>query len=93
MCVRQIRSIPQLFGKHATLICKIFYGSDERHRIAAGCQFVMAAFSSQDRPAPPNSCSIESTTIVFLSIAIAIVTAPARALWQIMSDDLVDNFD
>src|ERR1043166_7528249 len=44
-CVRQGGSIPNRFRKHAALIRKIFDRGDKRFWIAAGSEFVMAAFS------------------------------------------------
>jgi hypothetical protein len=53
----------------------------------------MTAFSRQNWPATSNARSIESTTVIFLSIAIAIVTTPARPLRQVMFEHAVDDFD
>ena len=53
----------------------------------------MAALSCQDRPAAADADSIECATILFLSVAIMIVTTPARALWQVMFEHAIDDFD
>src|SRR5438045_5481686 len=63
-CVRQVGSIPNLFGKHAALVRKIFDGRDKRFRIATGGEFVMASFSSQNRPAPSQCGSVVSAAIL-----------------------------
>src|SRR5437879_3060946 len=49
-CMRQIGSIPNLFGEHAALVRKVFHCGDERFWISPGNEFVMAAFSGQNRP-------------------------------------------
>src|SRR5438034_11587138 len=81
--VAQIITIPKLFADHPTLVGKVFHRLDERLRIASGSQFVMAAFSSQNRPAATHARPVESATVVFLPVTIMIVTTPARALRQI----------
>src|SRR5215470_20398151 len=40
-CVRQVGSIPNLFGQHAAIVRKIFDRLDERFWIATGREFVM----------------------------------------------------
>src|SRR4026208_494461 len=52
----------------------------------------MPAFSCQNWPATSDARSVESTTVIFLSIAIAIVATPARALWQGMFEHAIDYF-
>ncbi len=49
--LRQISRVPHLLGHHAALIREILQRPDERHRIATGRQFVMAALAGQNRPA------------------------------------------
>src|SRR4030095_2571634 len=93
MRIWQVRPVPQLFSEHAALIRKILYGRNERLWIASGREFVMAAFSRQDWPASANARPVESTAVIFLTIAIVIVTTPARALWQIMFEHAIDHFD
>jgi len=53
----------------------------------------MAPFSGQNWPATPDPCAVEGATVLSLSIAIMIVTPPARALWQIMFKHAIDDFD
>ena len=59
-CMRQVGSVPNLFGDHAALVRKIFHRRDERFWIATGSEFVMAAFSCQNRPATAYACSVEA---------------------------------
>src|SRR5438552_1679728 len=92
-CMRQIGSIPNLFGKHAALVRKVFHGRDERFWISTRHEFVMAAFSGQNRPAPAYPCSVISAAVIFLTVAIMIVTAPARALRQVVLEDAIDYFN
>src|SRR6266536_1132917 len=59
-CMRQIGSIPNLFSEHAALIRDILHRSDERFWISPCSEFVMAAFSRQNRPAPAYPGSVVS---------------------------------
>src|SRR4051794_18450333 len=43
--MRQVRSVPNLFGEHAALVRKIFDRCDEGFGIAARSEFVVTAFS------------------------------------------------
>src|SRR5439155_5630459 len=92
-CMRQIGSIPNLFGEHAALVRKIFHCRDERFWICTRNKFVMAAFSGQNRPAPAYACSVISAAVIFLTVAVMIVTTPARALWQIVLENAIDYFN
>ena len=92
-CVRQVGSIPNLFGKHAALVRKIFDRRDQRFWIATGSEFVMASFSRQNRPAPAHSGSVVSAAILSLAVAIVIVTTPARALRQVVLENAINYFD
>src|SRR6266566_2991917 len=93
IAVLQVLDIPKLFADHPTLVSKVLQRLDKRQRIASGSQFVMAAFSCQNRPAAAHACPIESTAVVFLSIAIMIVATPARALRQVVFEHTVDHFN
>jgi hypothetical protein len=53
----------------------------------------MTAFSRQNRPTTSHARSVESTTVIFLPIAIVIITTPSRALRQIMFEHAIDDFD
>src|SRR6266446_5382196 len=53
----------------------------------------MTAFTRQDWPATSNACSVKSTAVIFLSVAIVVVTTPARALWQIIFEHAINDFD
>src|ERR1051325_1700754 len=75
-CVRQVGSIPNLFGEHSALVRKIFDRCDERFWIATGSKFVMAAFSRQNRPASAYAGSVVSAAVIFLPLAVMIVTTP-----------------
>src|SRR5205823_9018408 len=66
---------------------------DKRLWIASGRQFVVTAFSRQDWPATSNACTIKSLTVIFLPVTIVIVTTPTRALWQIILEHSIDDFD
>src|SRR5437763_5172231 len=76
-CMRQIGSIPNLFGKHAALVRKIFHCRDERFWISTRNKVVMVAFSRQNRPAPAYSGSVVGAAVIFLTVAAVIVTTPA----------------
>src|SRR2546430_17649728 len=91
--MRQVRSIPNLFGDHPALVRKIFDRRDERFGIATGREFVMAAFSCQNGPASAYASSIISAAIISLTVAVVIVTTPARALRQAVLWDEVANFN
>src|SRR5207249_10994482 len=91
--IRQVISVPELFGEHPTLVGKLFYCLDEGHRIAADRQFVMAAFSRQNRPAATDARPIEGAAIILFPVAIVIVATPAGALWQVAFEDPIDDFD
>ena len=41
----QVRSVPNLLGKHPACVGKIFHRSDEWFWISTGREFIMAAFS------------------------------------------------
>src|SRR4029077_1000681 len=71
---RQILTVPDLFGQHPAFIGKIFHRLDERLRVPAGSQFVMAAFASQNRPATTYARSVESAAVILLPVAIVIIT-------------------
>src|SRR5215831_10155040 len=43
--MRQVGSVPDLFGKHSALVRKIFHRFDEWFWIATGGEFVVTAFS------------------------------------------------
>src|SRR5262249_5390716 len=92
-CMRQIGSIPNLLGEHAALIRKVFHCRDERFWVSTRNEFVMAAFSRQNRPAPAHACSVISATVIFLTVAVMIVTTPARALRQVVLEDVIGYFD
>src|ERR1700746_353708 len=83
-CLWQIGSIPNLFGEHATLVGKLFDRGDERFWIATGNELVMATFSRQNWPAPAYAGSVVSASVIFLTVAVVIVTTPARTLRQVM---------
>src|SRR5262245_991050 len=53
----------------------------------------MAAFTCQDWPATAHACSVVSAAIVFLAIAVVIVTAPARTLRQVVLENAIYYFD
>src|SRR2546425_471587 len=76
--VPQVISVPKLFADHAALVGKVFDRFDERHRIACGSQFVMAALSRQNRPATTDARSIESTAVVLFPITIMMIATPPR---------------
>src|SRR5262245_62086504 len=94
-CVRQVGSIPNLFGEHAALVHvrKASDGRDERFWITTGSEFVMTAFSRQNRPAPAYPGSVVSAAVIFLTVTVVIVTTPTRALRQIVLEDAIDYFD
>ena len=58
-----------------------------------GRQFVMAALTGQDRPAASDARAVESAAVLFLSIAIVIVAAPARTLRQIVLENVIHDSD
>src|SRR5438132_1822436 len=91
--IRQIVTVPYLFGEHPTLVRKIFDRRDEWFWIASGSQFVVAAFSGHNGPATANARSVESAAIILLPIAIMIVATPARALRQVMFEYAINHFD
>ena len=90
---RASRSIPKLLADHPARVGKIFHRLDERLWIASGRQFIMAAFACQNRPAPAHACPVERAAVILLAIAIVIVPAPARALWQVVLENSIDHFD
>src|ERR1700751_5298605 len=53
----------------------------------------MAAFSRQNRPAPAYAGSVVSAAVIFLTVAVVIVTAPTRTLRQIVLENAIDYFD
>jgi len=53
----------------------------------------MTAFSRQDRPTSADSSSVVSAAIIFLAVAVVIVTTPARALRQVVLENAIDYFD
>src|SRR5438309_1228063 len=75
------------------MVCKVFQRLDERHRIASGSQFVMAALSRQNRPAAAHAAAVKSAAVVFLPIAIVIVATPPRSLRQVAFNHPVNDFD
>src|SRR5215216_5302834 len=89
---RQIRSVPQLFGEHAALVRKIFHRGNQGLWIASRSQLVMASFACQNRPATTHAGSVVGAAIVLLTVAVVIVTTPARALRQLMFNHAVDHF-
>src|SRR5262245_8563111 len=91
-CVRQVGSIPNLFSEHAALVRKMFDGCDERFWITTGSEFVMTAFSGQNRPAPAYPGSVVSAAVIFLTVTVVIVTTPTWALRQIVLEDAIDYF-
>src|SRR6266550_2195482 len=93
IAVLQVLSVPKLLADHSTLVGKVFQRLDKRQRIASGGQFVVAAFSCQNRPAPARARPIESTAVVFLSITIMIVATPPRASRQVVFEHAVDHFN
>src|SRR6266516_3441614 len=60
----QVISVPKLFADHPTLVGEVFQRLDERLRIASGSQFVVAAFSCQNRPAAAHARPVESAAVV-----------------------------
>src|SRR5262249_57385884 len=53
----------------------------------------MAAFSRQNWPAPADAGSIISAAVIFLAVAVVIVTTPAWALRQVVFENAIDYFD
>src|SRR4029077_5892038 len=92
-CLRQVGSIPNLFGDHAALVRKIFDCRDQRFWIATGSEFVVAAFSCQNRPAPAYAASVVSAAVILLAVAVVIVTTPAGALRQVVLENAINHFD
>src|SRR5262245_35555288 len=82
--VRQVWSIPNLFGQHAACVGEIFHRPDELLRVAPGGKLVVPAFSCQNRPASAHAGSIVSAAVIFLAVAVVIITTPARALRQVV---------
>jgi hypothetical protein len=70
-----------------------FPSPNKQHRIATGSEFVLAAFSRQNRPAPAHSGSVVSAAVIFLAVAVVIVTTPARALRQVVLENAINHFD
>ena len=66
---------------------------NERHWIASGSEFVVAALARQNRPRTADARSIESAAVILLPIAIVIVAAPARPLRQIALEHAIDDFE
>jgi len=91
--IRQIRGVPKLFRNHAASIGKPFNRFDKRHRIALSSEFIMAALARQYRPRASDPGPIKRATIVFLSIAIVIIAAPARTLGKIALNHTINDFD
>jgi len=89
----QIIGIPELFGDHSALVAKFLHRFNERHRVLSGCQFIMPAFPGQNRPGPAFAGPIERIAVCFLSVAVVIITTPARALGQVPLQHSVDHFD
>jgi len=63
--------VPKLFADHATRIGKVLHRRDERLGIAARDEFIMTAFSGQDRPATAHARPVESAgrQLLFCSIS------------------------
>ena len=91
--LRQVFGVPQLLADHATFVGELFHRRNERHRIASGREFVMAALAGQNRPGAADARSIESAAVILLPIAIVIVAAPARTLRQVALEHAIDDFD
>src|ERR1051325_9897891 len=53
----------------------------------------MAAFARQNWPAPAPSSAVVRAAIIFLTVAVVIVTAPARALRKVVFDNAIDHLD
>src|SRR5262245_28814765 len=53
----------------------------------------MAAFARQNRPRMPNARPVDRAAIGTLAMAVVIVTAPARALRQVMLERAIDYLD
>ncbi len=51
----------------------------------------MAAFACQNRPGAAFTRSIECAAVGLLSIAVVVVAPPARSLWQIALQLLIDH--
>ena len=88
----QVIIIPQLLGKHTAFVCHAFEHIDVRQWIAAGGQFVVAAFSGEDRPRAAHARAIERRAIILLPVSVVIVASPARALRQFAANGPVDHF-
>ena len=53
----------------------------------------MAALARQNRPAATDSRAVESAAVMFLPVAIVIVTAPARTLRQVALEQVINDFN
>jgi hypothetical protein len=53
----------------------------------------MTALAGQNGPGASDTCPVEGAPIVLLPITVVIVTAPARALRQIVFEHMIDDRD
>ena len=91
--VGQIIVIPQLLRDHAADVGEVFhrllmYGRE----IAAGGEFVVAAFAGQNRPGASHAAAVEGGAVVFLAVAVEIVAADSTDLAEDPASDTRINY-
>src|SRR5262249_46313936 len=72
-----VRPIPYLFGQHAGAGSELLHSSDERPNIPSGGEFVVAAFSGEERPGPATTPTDIGFAIVALPVTVVVVAPPA----------------
>src|SRR5262249_60114284 len=82
--LRQGWSIANLFVQHGACVGEILHRLDELLRVAPGGKLIVPAFSRQKRPASAHAGSIVSAAVIFLTVAVVIVTTPAPPLRQVV---------
>src|SRR5258705_11329214 len=60
-------------------------------RVMPGSQLIVSALARQQRPRAPDAGSLVGTTVFSLSIAIIVVTTPARSKWRFHFQYVVDH--
>src|SRR5579883_2200951 len=80
---RKVRQIPELLGKKTHAMGEIFHRIEIGPRVSSGCQFIMPAFASQERPQTTTSPALEGRAVGLLTVPVVIVSVPAGAEWRI----------
>src|SRR6185312_9553762 len=80
---RQIRSVPHLFRKHASLSGEIFHGSHEWRYVSTSRQLIVRALSSQQWPCTPYTPSLIRAAVGMWTVTVIVIATPNGAHWRL----------